>query len=58
MYAAVALTVPRVAAWVPVCAARCVDRQVETAMKGLKDDPEMSGIFEELEAGGPAAMMK
>jgi hypothetical protein len=37
------------------CAA-CV--QVENAMKSLKDDPEMSGIFEELEAGGPAAMMK
>lgn len=32
--------------------------QVEAAMKGLKDDPEMSGIFEELESGGPAAMMK
>jgi hypothetical protein len=27
-------------------------------MKSLKDDPEMGEIFNELEAGGPAAMMK
>jgi hypothetical protein len=33
-------------------------RQVEGAMKGLKDDPEMGEIFAELESGGPAAMMK
>jgi hypothetical protein len=32
--------------------------KVESAMKGLKDDPEMGGIFEELEKSGPAAMMK
>jgi hypothetical protein len=38
----------------------CVDRtwQIENAMKGLKDDPEMGEIFAELESGGPAAMMK
>jgi hypothetical protein len=27
-------------------------------MKSLKEDPEMGEIFNELEAGGPAAMMK
>ena len=32
--------------------------RVESAMKGLKDDPEMGPIFEELEKAGPAAMMK
>ncbi|KIY99706.1 Ankyrin repeat domain-containing protein 2 [Monoraphidium neglectum] len=32
--------------------------KVESAMKSLKDDPEMGGIFEELEKAGPAAMMK
>jgi hypothetical protein len=32
--------------------------QIEGAMKSLKDDPEMGEIFNELEAGGPAAMMK
>jgi len=32
--------------------------QIEGAMKSLKDDPEMGAIFQELEQGGPAAMMK
>jgi len=32
--------------------------KVESALKGLKDDPEMGDIFSELESGGPAAMMK
>lgn len=32
--------------------------KVENAMKSLKDDPDMGGIFEELEKAGPAAMMK
>lgn len=32
--------------------------KVESAMKSLKDDPEMGSIFEELEKAGPAAMMK
>jgi hypothetical protein len=32
--------------------------KIEGAMKSLKDDPEMGEIFNELEAGGPAAMMK
>jgi hypothetical protein len=32
--------------------------QIENAMKSLKEDPEMGEIFNELEAGGPAAMMK
>lgn len=32
--------------------------KVEGAMRSLKDDPEMGNIFQELEAGGPAAMMK
>ncbi|GBF91654.1 hypothetical protein Rsub_03958 [Raphidocelis subcapitata] len=32
--------------------------KVESAMKSLKDDPDMGGIFEELEKAGPAAMMK
>jgi len=32
--------------------------KVEAAMKGLKDDPDMGDIFEELEKSGPAAMMK
>lgn len=33
-------------------------QKVETAMKSLKDDPDMGGIFEELEKAGPGAMMK
>lgn len=32
--------------------------KVEEAMKSLKDDPELGKVFEELEAGGPGAMMK
>lgn len=32
--------------------------KVEAAMKGLKDDPDMGHIFEELEKAGPSAMMK
>jgi hypothetical protein len=32
--------------------------KVESALKGLKDDPEMGDILSELESGGPAAMMK
>jgi len=32
--------------------------KIENAMKSLKDDPEMGAIFQELEQGGPAAMMK
>lgn len=32
--------------------------KVEEAMNSLKEDPEMSHIFEELQTGGPAAMMK
>ncbi len=32
--------------------------KVEDALKGLKDDPELKPILEELESQGPAAMMK
>lgn len=32
--------------------------KVEDAMKGLKEDPELKPILEELESGGPMAMMK
>jgi hypothetical protein len=32
--------------------------KVEGAMAKLKDDPEMGPIIEELQSGGPAAMMK
>jgi hypothetical protein len=32
--------------------------KIENAMMSLKEDPEMGEIFNELEAGGPAAMMK
>jgi hypothetical protein len=32
--------------------------KVETAMKSLKDDPELGSVFEELEKSGPAGMMK
>ena len=32
--------------------------QMETKMKTLKEDPELKHIIEELETGGPAAMMK
>ncbi len=32
--------------------------KVEDAMKSLKDDPELSKVFEELENAGPGAMMK
>jgi hypothetical protein len=35
-----------------------VHLQIENAMMSLKEDPEMGEIFNELEAGGPAAMMK
>ena len=41
----------------PVYLSICLS-QIENAMKSLKDDPEMGEIFNELEAGGPAAMMK
>lgn len=43
-----------------VLCASCVSVrvQIEGAMKSLKEDPEMGEIFNELEAGGPAAMMK
>ena len=33
-------------------------KKVDEAMNSLKEDPEMSIIFEELQSGGPAAMMK
>ncbi len=32
--------------------------QLDAKMGALKDDPELAGIFEEMEKGGPAAMMK
>jgi hypothetical protein len=32
--------------------------KVEDALKGLKGDPELQPILEELEKEGPAAMMK
>lgn len=32
--------------------------QMETKMKAMKEDPELKHIIEELETGGPAAMMK
>jgi hypothetical protein len=32
--------------------------RIEGKMKDLKDDPELKDIMEELEKGGPAAMMK
>lgn len=32
--------------------------KVEDALKGMKDDPELKSILEELETGGPMAMMK
>jgi hypothetical protein len=41
-----------------LCRAVLILCQIEGAMKSLKDDPEMGEIFNELEAGGPAAMMK
>ena len=31
---------------------------LEDKLASLKDDPELSGIIEEIEKGGPAAMMK
>lgn len=32
--------------------------KIEKKMAGLKSDPELSNIMQELEGGGPAAMMK
>ncbi len=32
--------------------------KIEQKMAGLKSDPELSNIMQELEGGGPAAMMK
>lgn len=32
--------------------------RIEGKMKTLKDDPDLKGIMEEIEKGGPAAMMK
>jgi hypothetical protein len=32
--------------------------KIESAMKGLKDDPELKPILEELETSGPMGMMK
>lgn len=32
--------------------------KVEGAMKGLKDDPELKPMLEQLEKDGPMAMMK
>lgn len=31
---------------------------VESKLQSMKDNPELAGILEEIEAGGPAAMMK
>ena len=32
--------------------------KVESAMKGLKDDPELKPMLDQLEKDGPMAMMK
>ena len=32
--------------------------QVESAMKGMKDDPELKPMMDQLEKDGPMAMMK
>ena len=33
-------------------------KKVESAMKGLKEDPELKPMLEQLEKDGPMAMMK
>jgi hypothetical protein len=32
--------------------------KIEDALKGMKDDPELKPMLEELESAGPVAMMK
>ncbi len=32
--------------------------KLEAKMSSMKDDPELAKILEEMESGGPAAMMK